>query len=364
MNKRKIGYVICLISVLWLNIMYVDYSVFVLLVMFVVIPVISAIFMRIAWLMEDINISAEKEVVTQGHDIRLWIKNNNRLTNVLVKRVDVNANISFLENDMPYKTIDKRKGLVVNINSQHAGILSVDIKKLAIYDFFMIFCAKKRISKQMDIIVMPEIVLADEDKRGVNDYENVGNSEEYVFSYEPDDNTEVIELRQYRPGDAINHIHWNLSTTGEEYIVKQYGSAVNDKNIIVADIIPVENEQDRALLDKIYCALYSVGNVFAENGILTEFAVWNEESGQMEELIFDDIASLNGAMLNIMRVSGCYNGAYNVFERLQMQFGNGYDFEKTLCITANNIEIMNNVYNIHDTKIKDIVNNVYDVMMN
>ena len=40
MNKRKIGYIICLISVIWLNVLFVDYSVFVLLVMFICLPII------------------------------------------------------------------------------------------------------------------------------------------------------------------------------------------------------------------------------------------------------------------------------------------------------------------------------------
>ena len=107
----------------------------------------------------------------------------------------------------------------------------------------------------------------------ISNYEKIGVSQDYVFSYEPNDNTEVIDLRPYRQGDAINHIHWNLSTIGDDYIVKQYGSSIESKNIIVADIIPVENEEDRYMLDKLYSALYSVGNVFAENGILSEFAL-------------------------------------------------------------------------------------------
>ena len=76
-------------------------------------------------------------------------------------------------------------------------------------------------------------------------------SQDYVFSYEPNDNTEVIDLRPYRQGDAINHIHWNLSTIGDDYIVKQYGSSIESKNIIVADIIPVENEEDRYCFFKV-----------------------------------------------------------------------------------------------------------------
>lgn len=364
MNKRKIGYIICLISVIWLNVLFVDYSVFVLLVMFICLPIISGIFMRISWLMANISVSVEKEVVIQGQEVKLLLKNKNRLANILVKHVKAKATMSFLEKDIVYKTIDKRKRLVININPQHAGILNVNIKELEIYDLFMMFCGRKNIEKQVNIIVMPKIVLADEDRRDVSNYEKIGVSQDYVFSYEPNDNTEVIDLRPYRQGDAINHIHWNLSTIGDDYIVKQYGSSIESKNIIVTDIIPVENEEDRYMLDKLYSALYSVGNVFAENGILSEFALWNEESGQIEELVFDDISSLNSAIYNLMNVKGSYNGAENVFETLEQQYDNSYYIEKTTCITVNDIKENNNVYNIRNTEIKDIVNNMYDVFIN
>ncbi len=364
MNKRKIGYIICLISVIWLNVLFVDYSVFVLLVMFICLPIISGIFMRISWLMANISVSVEKEVVIQGQEVKLLLKNKNRLANILVKHVKAKATMSFLEKDIVYKTIDKRKRLVININPQHAGILNVNIKELEIYDLFMMFCGRKNIEKQVNIIVMPKIVLADEDRRDVSNYEKIGVLQDYVFSYEPNDNTEVIDLRPYRQGDAINHIHWNLSTIGDDYIVKQYGSSIESKNIIVADIIPVENEEDRYMLDKLYSALYSVGNVFAENGILSEFALWNEESGQIEELVFDDISSLNSAIYNLMNVKGSYNGAENVFETLEQQYDNSYYIEKTTCITVNDIKENDNVYNIRNTEIKDIVNNMYDVFIN
>lgn len=364
MKRRKIGYIICLISILWLNVFYIDYSVFMLLVMFISVPLISCIFMRIAWLMQDISVTLEKEAVAQGQDIKIWVKNSNKLASIFVKHIEADISMSFLQKEIPYRVIDKRNRLLLNINSEHVGILNVNIKRINIYDFFMIFCGRKKIQKQKDIIVMPKMVLADDDRRGNSNYQKNGVSEEYVFSYEPDDNTEVIDLRQYRHGDAINHIHWNLSSVSDEYIVKQYGSSVKDKNIIVADIIPIEKEEDRYLLDKIYCALYSVGNVFAENGILAEFAVWNEESGQLQELVFDDIASLNGAICNLMKVRGSYTDIQSVFEMLDMQYENGYDREKTTCITMSDIDGIENVYNIHDTKIKDIVNNMYDVILN
>ena len=82
MNKRKIGYIICLISVIWLNVLFVDYSVFVLLVMFICLPIISGIFMRISWLMANISVSVEKEVVIQGQEVKLLLKNKNRLANI------------------------------------------------------------------------------------------------------------------------------------------------------------------------------------------------------------------------------------------------------------------------------------------
>lgn len=252
--------------------------------------------------------------------------------------------------------------------------MEVTIKSFVIYDF-MIFKGKRKINRTKSIAVFPELAYASEDKRSEAEYRYYGASDEYEFSYEPEDNTEVIDLRQYRQGDAINHIHWNLSTAGDEYIVRQYGSAIKQENIIIADIICVNNEKERFVLDDIYSALYSAGNVYAENGISASYAVWDDKAQEVLLYSFYDEDSLCEAVCRLMRIEGCNNGAANVIAALK-----GHDYQTEYKITVittdgftgiNDIQneeyVMDglyqneyNIYNINSMDIKDIPDNMYD----
>ena len=227
-----------------------DYSAFMLLVLFVAVPLISLIYMRIAWLLIRVKLIT-KNMCIPKEDIRISVKNKSRLAGILNRTVNVDVRMSFLKKKLNYDVKYYKNITEINIIPEHAGYMEVTIKSFVIYDFLMIFKGKRKINRTKSIAVFPELAYASEDKRSEAEYRYYGASDEYEFSYEPEDNTEVIDLRQYRQGDAINHIHWNLSTAGDEYIVRQYGSAIKQENIIIADIICVNNEKERFVLDDI-----------------------------------------------------------------------------------------------------------------
>lgn len=374
MKRRKVGYLICLFCILWINVLYVDYSAFMLLVLFVAVPLISLIYMRIAWLLMRVKLIT-KNMCIPKEDIRISVKNKSRLAGILNRTVNVDVRMSFLKKKLNYDVKYYKNITEINIIPEHAGYMNVTIKSFVIYDFLMIFKGKRKINRTKSIAVFPELAYASEDKRSEAEYRYYGASDEYEFSYEPEDNTEVIDLRQYRQGDAINHIHWNLSTAGDEYIVRQYGSAIKQENIIIADIICVNNEKERFVLDDIYSALYSAGNVYAENGISASYAVWDDKAQEVLLYSFYDEDSLCEAVCRLMRMEGCNNGAANVIAALK---GHDYQTEyKITVITTDGFTGINdiqneeyaadglyqdeyNIYNINSMDIKDIPDNMYD----
>ena len=48
MRKRRLLYIVCLLGVFWLNVIYVEYQFFLLLVLLIVVPAISGVLFELA----------------------------------------------------------------------------------------------------------------------------------------------------------------------------------------------------------------------------------------------------------------------------------------------------------------------------
>lgn len=73
------------------------------------------------------------------------------------------------------------------------------------------------------LAVLPEPVLSTRVRTGME------KQQEYRYSAVADDDSDITDLRAFRPGDNLNHIHWNLSLRTDDLIVRQYGEQIDVK---------------------------------------------------------------------------------------------------------------------------------------
>ena len=78
--------------------------------------------------------------------------------------------------------------------------------------------------------------------------------QEYRYSAVADDDSDILDLRAFRPGDNLNHIHWNLSLRTDDLIVRQYGEQIDVKKVILVDLSILNTAQYRRRLMQIPCS--------------------------------------------------------------------------------------------------------------
>ena len=78
MRKRRLLYIVCLLGVFWLNVIYVEYQFFLLLVLLIVVPAISGVLFELAANGLKLYLNIPQKEVHPGQLVTVCIKAVNR----------------------------------------------------------------------------------------------------------------------------------------------------------------------------------------------------------------------------------------------------------------------------------------------
>lgn len=123
------------------------------------------------------------------------------------------------------------KGLV----GEHCGPVEIELRKVWVWDFLRIFKSRVRVSEKERWVILPQMyrALIRPDEKITN---FIQDSEEYDKSRPGDDVSEIFQLRDYRPGDRIQSIHWKRSAGSESLIVREYSMPVARPVVVLLDM--------------------------------------------------------------------------------------------------------------------------------
>ena len=105
----------------------------------------------------------------------------------------------------------------------HCGILTFRVVSLKVFDYLFLFSGK--LEDEMKVVVFPRRYEMKIEADLVSD----GNAEQNQrISFLPGFNYEDIrQIREYRDGDSIRHIHWNQTARSDQLWVKEYEEEIN-----------------------------------------------------------------------------------------------------------------------------------------
>lgn len=308
MRSRKVIYIICLAVVILLNAFYNEPE---MLVMFIIIVAVGFI----SWLIYVLSKSQIKlfclfvePKINKGEVLVAKFKVTNGFKIPMPWcTLTVNVKVNNNGGGASYKILmgenEEMGETLLNIPTGHCGIVRLNIDRMLCRDYMQIFSSSINYKHTNHAVVLPELIqLSEKPVRYESDEEN------YRLSYNESDNTELMELREYREGDALNHIHWKLSAVADDYIIKQYGEDVEHCNYIIVDLEKSVAESFRDDLDLIYSAAYSLGNVYAESGICASFLAWDSAKKDIYEGKFKNREQLDICIAELMGVE-CGNSA-------------------------------------------------------
>jgi len=113
------------------------------------------------------------------------------------------------------------------------GEWQIGVNCIYVYDFMRTVRLRIPVKCQTDILVIPRMLTLEETNL---DSQGKRTSPKALHS-RGCDNTDIEDIRAYRPGDSRKSIHWKLSTKSEDLIVKEFTD-----NSILASVILCSTE--------------------------------------------------------------------------------------------------------------------------
>ncbi len=125
--------------------------------------------------------------------------------------------------------------------TQHCGSLTVTPEKVWIYDYLGLFRIRGRQFQSRVVLVRPRAV----------DIRRLPDLEKYLArAWKPKPGGgygENHEMREYRPGDSLNQIHWKLTAKTGKLTLREPMEPLRGRVLLTVDICGTPQELDRKL---------------------------------------------------------------------------------------------------------------------
>ena len=174
---------------------------------------------------------------------------------------------------VPGSCVRGKDTLYYEERAEHCGIYQVQIRWLKIYDPLALFSRKKAVESNMEIVAFPPLI------NMKMDFEATGQKGEEQYQTEwflrGNNYDEIRQIREYRAGDPLRHIHWNQTARTGKPWVKEYEEDPKGQIVLYLDINEMDKKEPDEK-DQFYTLLYAIlhGMLNADRSILV---LWNEK---------------------------------------------------------------------------------------
>ena len=253
-------YLIAMVCVGFSTVMFNNRFFVILLIIGLMLPIVSLICMLRMHGKLFASIHAEGTPVRSGENFPFYVAVTNRgsipCANIRIRVAveDVLAGASRIIQRMaavPGKTVGRAE---LEIPSTHCGRVGITLLQVVVSVPFGFFRVRaKVVSPEADFLIYPEMVDAGLTLVQPNPYAYIAD-EEYSQTRPGDDPSELFGVREYRPGDRQNRIHWNLTASRDITMVKELGLPIDTSVLVLADIYAMP----QAVAEEQYDALMTV----------------------------------------------------------------------------------------------------------
>jgi len=265
MLRRKIVYLITMLAIICINIMYVEYSPYIVLLIMIFLPLILYVYIFASGKLISVHTKIKEQTVARGDVISFEIIVNNvsifpapNIT-VMVEYKYNNCKESMYKQFVINAKGSEKTRVNGNMILNYCGNLRVGIQKAYICDPLKIFRRPIQCDDYNSIIVMPKLVEPDYYTLHTPD-SSILNSSYYSKKTAGNDPSEIFDIREYIDGDSVGRIHWKLSAKQDKFIVKEFSMPIHKLNVILVELFDSANEQQRKNLDGVYEMAYAIGN--------------------------------------------------------------------------------------------------------
>lgn len=186
----------------------------------------------------------------------------------------------------------------IPMTARHCGYLRLQVSSLRVYDLFGLLPRPTKLGAKEAVTVLPEMAelslsvtvppAAQEDR----------------LDYAPDrpgyDESEVFQLREYRPGDSLRAVHWKLSAKRQELVLKEPSLPVMRSILVFLDKNTGSPTPDG--LDQLADQAASLCKTLCEAGLAFCLS-WSEDGRPVGEQV-ENLDELAGCLPRMLRKGG------------------------------------------------------------
>lgn len=179
----------------------------------------------------------------------------------------------------------------------HCGVWRVQIYKVYVFDYLSIFSAAKNIQEEMKFVVLPRAGKLQ--MQPISTASTTALLREYSdrsdIRYVGNDNNEIRQVREYRTGDAMRHIHWNQSARTGKLWYKEFEREEEDSCEILLDMtIPQKWQSEQR--DGFYEVLSAVLSELLRSGYRVIISWYDEKTAGFVGAAVEDNADYHSMM--------------------------------------------------------------------
>lgn len=258
-----------------------SYFNFVLLIVLLVMPLLSACCALAALHSLEVAFEGTKEHLVLGEPflLKITVKNNSIIPLLNVWLMLTMGNEFFEVKGVHRLNIPafmkQRNEIKYELSSEYLGVVSVHASGITVMDWLGFFRFHKKISLQKEYVIIPDSRLPAEPDAVAMDAGMTEAEENPKKGY---DFSEVTDVREYQPGDKLQNIHWKLSAKKDEIMVKERESLSSSRMLVFVELL----QDESMVLNDILVAAYGMARYLLENQISFELKYWSIKAQELK----------------------------------------------------------------------------------
>lgn len=297
--KSYISYILILIVTLLFAVFYLQTFFFMLVLLELCLPAFSYFLSRYCFSRLEISLDAKPLQVMKNTSLTVSLLADNPTPFPLASaQIDFSfASLLYHEEESAIHTLPLRSRFVNRLDFPVAltkcGLYEARATQLTGYDYLHLFCFQKKLAVSAQLRVFPSSKPREERhealySEGFDEFEESGRVGNV--------SSNVTDIREYRPGDRLQKIHWKLSTKIDKLMVKENEATSTNEFFLLLELFQPAKEDcrgDRALQNALDTAIeeaWAIALELIQNGEIFVCAVY---SVPREDFVTATIRSLS-----------------------------------------------------------------------
>ncbi len=280
MIRTKICYLLLLVVLTAFSILYIDSYALVLLLAALILPVflLGSLLIIRQTTTAQLHCDASACAIGESVPVTLTVHNQSCLPFARVHAaIHIQHSLSETTEHMqlcfPLHAKNTTR-LVFYVHADYCGSVQITLHRVHVLDYFRLFRTKiKSIAAPMELLIMPPSLDLRVDAASLP----VADADSEEHDARPgDDPSLLLGVHPYAEGDPVSRIHWKLSSRSDQLLVKEYGTPVQNRVLLLVEYVPTGKKTPAAIMQQaqaLLTILYSVLQQMQAMSI-TPLVVW------------------------------------------------------------------------------------------